>query len=48
MLLGRLHGVATPVNARLQSMANELARNREPPGSRRVDEVLSGLEGDAV
>jgi 2-dehydropantoate 2-reductase len=33
VLLGRLHGVPTPVNAAVQRLANELARRRCPPGS---------------
>jgi len=33
VLLGRLHGVATPVNELLQRLANDLARRRAPPGS---------------
>ena len=33
VLLGRLHGVATPVNERLQRVANELARTGAPPGT---------------
>lgn len=33
VLLGRLHGVPTPVNALLQRLANELARTGAPPGS---------------
>jgi 2-dehydropantoate 2-reductase len=32
-LLGRLHGVPTPFNARLQRLANQLARERSVPGS---------------
>ncbi len=40
VLLGRLHGVPTPVNAVLQVLADEMARRREPPGSRTVSEVL--------
>jgi len=32
-MMGRLHGVATPLNARLQELANESARERRPPGS---------------
>jgi 2-dehydropantoate 2-reductase len=32
-LLGRLHGVPTPVNAALQRFANQAARERRPPGS---------------
>ncbi|WP_066373770.1 ketopantoate reductase family protein [Herbidospora mongoliensis] len=33
VLLGRLHGVATPVNAMLQREANQAARERRAPGS---------------
>jgi 2-dehydropantoate 2-reductase len=33
VLLGRLHGVATPVNELLQRTANDLARRGGPPGS---------------
>lgn len=40
VLLGRLHGVPTPVNATLQQLATEAARRREPPGSRTASEVL--------
>jgi 2-dehydropantoate 2-reductase len=32
VLLGRMHGVPTPVNATLQRLANEGARDRRPPG----------------
>jgi len=32
VLLGRSHGVPTPVNELLQQLANELARERRPPG----------------
>lgn len=32
-LLGRMHGLATPVNDLLQREANALARDRRPPGS---------------
>jgi 2-dehydropantoate 2-reductase len=43
-LLGRSHGVATPVNAALQHLSAKMARERRPPGS--VDpadiEVLIG------
>jgi 2-dehydropantoate 2-reductase len=41
VLLGRLHGVATPVNETLQRLANELAATRRPPGSYTEAEVLS-------
>jgi 2-dehydropantoate 2-reductase len=35
VLLGRLHGVPTPVNETLQQLANELARARALPGAMR-------------
>lgn len=39
VLLGRLHGVPTPVNATLQRVANELARTGARPGVLPVDEI---------
>jgi 2-dehydropantoate 2-reductase len=39
VLLGRLHGVATPVNEALQRIVNRLARAHVPPGSMTVDEL---------
>ncbi|WP_090474040.1 ketopantoate reductase family protein [Nakamurella panacisegetis] len=39
VLLGRLHGVPTPVNELLQRLANELARSGRPPGSVTVEQV---------
>lgn len=33
VMLGRLYNVPTPVNALLQHLANQLARNRRSPGS---------------
>jgi 2-dehydropantoate 2-reductase len=39
VLLGRLHGVATPVNAALQSIANDLAAAGAPPGSMTIEQV---------
>jgi 2-dehydropantoate 2-reductase len=39
VLLGRLHGVATPVNATLQRVANELARAGAPPGALPIEEI---------
>lgn len=33
VLLGREHGIPTPVNELLQSLAHEAARTRVPPGS---------------
>lgn len=38
-LLGRLHGVPTPFNARLQDLANRFALERRPPASLSVDDV---------
>ena len=43
VLLGRLHGVATPVNTMLQRVANRLARDQQPPGSMTTDELLAEL-----
>jgi 2-dehydropantoate 2-reductase len=43
VLLGRLHGVATPVNALLQTVANELARAGAPPASMTEDELRARL-----
>jgi 2-dehydropantoate 2-reductase len=42
-LLGRLHGVPTPINAGLQRLARELAADRTPPGSLTVAEVEARL-----
>jgi 2-dehydropantoate 2-reductase len=39
VLLGRLHGVATPVNEVLQRLANRMAATGQPPGSMTVDDV---------
>ena len=43
VLLGRLHGVPTPVNATLQRVAAEAARNRITPGSFSADDLLALL-----
>jgi 2-dehydropantoate 2-reductase len=43
VLLGRLHGFATPVNSLLVRLAEEMARDRVPPGSISADEVLARL-----
>jgi 2-dehydropantoate 2-reductase len=43
-LLGRLHGVATPVNATLQRLTADAARRRLPPGSVTEDEVLAAID----
>ena len=44
VLLGRLHGIATPINATLQRVANALARDRRPPGSLTVDDLMREIE----
>nr|WP_062338759.1 2-dehydropantoate 2-reductase N-terminal domain-containing protein [Herbidospora sakaeratensis] len=41
VLLGRLHGVATPVNAMLQREANHAAHASRPPGSSSVGELTA-------
>lgn len=43
VLQGRLHGIPTPINALLQRLANELARERRPPGAWSEAEVLAML-----
>lgn len=48
VLLGRLHGVPTPVNALLQRVANRLAREGAPPGSMTPDELLAQLPAGAL
>ena len=42
-LLGRSHGVATPLNAALQALAARLARERRPPASLGVAELRAAL-----
>jgi 2-dehydropantoate 2-reductase len=44
VLQGRLHGVATPVNELLQRLANQLARERRPPGAWSVEDVEAMLD----
>jgi 2-dehydropantoate 2-reductase len=39
VLLGRLHGVPTPVNEALQRLANELARAGAAPGAVSEDDL---------
>jgi 2-dehydropantoate 2-reductase len=41
VLLGREHGVATPVNEALQRLANRAAAHRLPPGSLSPEEILA-------
>ncbi|MGO9196287.1 MAG: ketopantoate reductase family protein [Acidimicrobiales bacterium] len=43
VLLGRMHGIPTPVNALLQELANRLARERRPAGSVPVEEIAASL-----
>jgi 2-dehydropantoate 2-reductase len=47
-LLGREHGVPTPVNETLQRLANEAARERRPPGFMTPAQVLAaaGVAGE--
>ena len=44
VLRGRVLGVATPTNELLQRLANEMARDRRPPGAWSEAEVLAQLE----
>lgn len=44
VLLGRLHGFATPVNEKLRRLANDFAREGRAPGSLDEEELLSLLE----
>jgi len=41
VLLGRRHGIPTPVNAALQRLANQFAASGRPPGSMTTEELLS-------
>ena len=41
VLLGREHGVPTPLNEELQRLANQAARDHLPPGSATPDEVMA-------
>jgi 2-dehydropantoate 2-reductase len=41
VLLGRLHGVPTPVNLGVQRLARELATAGAPPGSMTADQLLA-------
>lgn len=43
VLLGLLHGVATPVNQLLQAVANRMASENAPPGSIPAEELAAGL-----
>jgi 2-dehydropantoate 2-reductase len=41
VLLGREHGIATPVNEALQRLANQAAAERRPPGSMSPADILA-------
>jgi len=43
VLLGRLHRVPTPVNERLQAIANNMAHDGRAPGSMSAEELAAGL-----
>ena len=43
VLLGRRHGVPTPVNAALQRIADRMARDRVPPGSLTLEEIAGEI-----
>jgi 2-dehydropantoate 2-reductase len=43
-LLGRLHGIPTPVNEVFQLLSDRLARQRQQPGSVSLDEVMRLVE----
>lgn len=43
VLIGRLHGIATPVNELLQQVARQHAHSRRPPASLDPDELLARL-----
>jgi 2-dehydropantoate 2-reductase len=42
-LLGRLHGVPTPANARIQALMRHMAEAGSPPGSMTAPELLAAL-----
>ncbi len=43
-MLGRLHGVATPVNELLQQLAADAARARSKPGSMSLDDLIARVQ----
>ena len=46
VLLGRIHGVATPVNAVLQELARRAARERWTPGTMAPEAVIRLVPGN--
>ncbi|MDQ0993700.1 ketopantoate reductase [Streptomyces sp. V3I7] len=47
VLLGRLRGVPTPLNALLQRLANHFAREHRPAGSLPADELMRLADAEA-
>jgi 2-dehydropantoate 2-reductase len=47
VLLGREHGVPTPVNERLRQVANRMAREGQSPGQLTAEDFLASLDGHA-
>jgi 2-dehydropantoate 2-reductase len=45
VLLGRLHGVATPVNEAVLALANRMARDGTPPGSVPIEQLTELVGG---
>ncbi|MEV1169401.1 2-dehydropantoate 2-reductase N-terminal domain-containing protein [Nonomuraea sp. NPDC049784] len=45
VLLGRLHGVPTPVNEVLRREANRFAKEKRPPGSMPLETLLALIDG---
>lgn len=43
VMLGRVHGVATPVNEALQALAAEAARTYQPAGALSLDELIARI-----
>ena len=43
-LLGRLHGVPTPANARIQTLMTQAAESQSPPGSMTGADLLAALQ----
>jgi 2-dehydropantoate 2-reductase len=48
VLLGRLHGVSTPVNETIQAVARSMARRREPPGSFPLSQLDAAIQAAIV
>jgi 2-dehydropantoate 2-reductase len=48
VLLGRLHGIPTPVNSVLVRLATEMARDRRAPGAVSAEEVIAQVEAERL